>query len=279
MLEASNNAPLHLPMKQPQLRTRLLQAALVLGLGFASLPSQAVQGCAVILMHGKWGGPKSPYLKVLADKIEPTCKVELRDMPWSRFRNYDQTYENALRDMEQAVKRYRDDGYKKVFIAGQSFGANAAMAYQAYIGDADGIIALSPGHAPQYMYSSGITQQAISDARQAVASGSPGKTINMTDFNQGQRKDFQIRADVLMSYFEPDGLGNMARTAAEFKRPAPFLWVIGTQDILYREGKGYAFDKVPKLPNNKYLVVNATHATAPEVASDQVVEWIKEVLR
>jgi hypothetical protein len=26
-------------------------------------------------------------------------------------------------------------------------------------------------------------------------------------------------------------------------------------------------------------VVNATHATAPEVASDQVVEWIKEVLR
>jgi hypothetical protein len=25
--------------------------------------------------------------------------------------------------------------------------------------------------------------------------------------------------------------------------------------------------------------VNATHATAPEVASDQVVEWVKEVLR
>lgn len=279
MLEASNNALTRLPMKQPELRIHLLQAVLVLGLGFASLPSQAVQECAVILMHGKWGGPKSPYLKVLADKIADTCKVELRDMPWSRIRNYDQTYENALRDMEQAVKRYRDGGYKKVFIAGQSFGANAAMAYQAYIGDADGIIALSPGHAPQYMYTSGITQQALSDARQAVASGSPGKTINMTDFNQGQRKDFQIRADVLMSYFEPDGLGNMARTAAEFKRPVPFLWVIGTQDILYREGKGYAFDKVPKLPNNKYLVVNATHATAPEVASDQVVEWIKEVLR
>jgi hypothetical protein len=36
---------------------------------------------------------------------------------------------------------------------------------------------------------------------------------------------------------------------------------------------------VPKLPTNKYVVVNATHATAPEVASDQVVEWIKDVLR
>jgi hypothetical protein len=26
-------------------------------------------------------------------------------------------------------------------------------------------------------------------------------------------------------------------------------------------------------------VISATHATAPEVASDQVVEWIREVLR
>lgn len=256
-----------------------LKTALLLGLGIAAAPAQAAQDCVVILMHGKWGGPKSPYLKVLAEKIEPICKVELRDMPWSRNRNYDQTYENALRDIEQAVQKHRNEGYKKVLIAGQSFGANAAMAYQAYIGDADGIIALSPGHAPHYMYTSGITQQAITEARRAVASGTLDTTINMTDFNQGQRKDFQIRADVLLSYFEPDGLGNMARTAAEFKRPAPFLWVIGTQDVLYREGKAYAFDKVPKLPSNKYLVVNATHATAPEVASDQIVEWIKEVLR
>jgi hypothetical protein len=129
------------------------------------------------------------------------------------------------------------------------------------------------------MYSSGLTQQVVNETKRAVAAGTPDANIDMTDFNQGQRKDFQIRADVLMSYFEPDGLGNMARTAAEFKRPAPFLWVIGTHDILYREGKGYAFDKVPKLPSNKYLVVNATHANAPKVASDQVVAWVKEVLR
>jgi hypothetical protein len=129
------------------------------------------------------------------------------------------------------------------------------------------------------MYSSGLTQQVVNETKRAVAAGTPDVNINMTDFNQGQCKDFQIRADVLMSYFEPDGLGNMARTAAEFKRPAPFLWVIGTHDILYREGKGYAFDKVPKLPSNKYLVVNATHANAPKVASDQVVAWVKEVLR
>jgi len=265
--------------RQPRLKRHLLQATLLLVLGIAWLPSQAAQDCAVILMHGKWGGPKSPYLKVLADKIATTCKVELRDMPWSRIRNYDQTYENALKDMGQAVNRYRAEGYKKVFIAGQSFGANAGLAYQAYIGDADGVIARSPGHAPNYMYSSGLTQQVVNEAKRAVASGTPDAKISMTDLNQGQRKDFQIPADVLLSYFDPNGLGNMARTSAEFKRPTPFLWVIGTHDTLYREGRAYAFDKVPKLPTNKYVVVNATHATAPEVASDQVVEWIKEVLR
>lgn len=266
-------------MRPPKSTLRSLCASILLGISVLSLPTHAAQDCAVILMHGKWGGPKSPYLKVLADKIATICKVELREMPWSRLRNYDQTYENALQDMSQTVQRYRDEGYKKIFIAGQSFGANAAMAYQAYIGDADGIIALSPGHAPHYMYSSGLTQQAVTEAKRAVASGKPEASVSMTDLNQGQRKDIQIRADVLLSYFDPEGLGNMARTSSEFKRPTPFLWVIGTHDMLYREGKAYAFDKVPKLALNKYLVVNATHASAPEVASDQVVEWIKDVLR
>lgn len=275
----ANTPSFSTPMKLPKSSRRSLCAFILLGISVISLPAHAVQDCAVILMHGKWGGPKSPYLKVLADKIAAICKVELREMPWSRSRNYDQTYENALRDMSQAVGHYRKEGYKKIFIAGQSFGANAAMAYQAYIGDADGIIALSPGHAPHYMYSSGLTQQAVTEAKRAVASGTPDARVSMTDLNQNQRKDIQIRADVLLSYFDPEGLGNMARTSAEFKRPAPFLWVIGTHDILYREGKPYAFDKVPKLALNKYLVVNATHASAPEVASDQVVEWIKDVLR
>lgn len=261
------------------MKIHLLTSALVFFLSTLSSSAFAAQDCVVILMHGKWGGPKTPYLKVLADKVSSVCHVELREMPWSRTRNYDQTYEPTLQDLSAAVTGYRTEGYKKVFVAGQSLGANAAMAYQASIGDADGVIALSPGHSPRYMYTSGLTQQAVNEARRAVTAGTLDAKVSMTDLNQGQRKELVLRADVLLSYFDPDGLGDMATTATQFKRPAPFLWVIGTHDLLYREGKAYAFDKVPKLPQNQYLAINATHATAPEIASDQVVDWIKRVMK
>lgn len=241
-------------------------------------PLYAAQRCVVIMMHGKWGGPKSPFLKALHEKIEPVCKVEMRNMPWSRTRNYDQTYQHTLKDLGQAVAQYRKEGYEKIIIAGQSFGANAAIAYQTSIGDADAVIALSPGHSPHYMYFSGLTRAAVSDAKKAVASGQPEKLIEMTDLNQGQRKELTIRADVLISYFDPEGLGNMAITAGQFKQPAAFLWVIGTQDPLYKEGRSYAFDKVPNHPLNKYLTVNANHSSTPDVASDQVLEWIKQLI-
>ena len=46
---------------------RLLKFTLGTLLAAFSISTYA-QDCIVIVMHGKWGGPKSPYLKVLADK-------------------------------------------------------------------------------------------------------------------------------------------------------------------------------------------------------------------
>lgn len=242
------------------------------------LPALA-QDCAVVLMHGKWGGPKSPYLKGIAEKMGAVCQVELREMPWSRNRAYDETYEAALEKLAASVAQYRQKGVRRVFLGGQSFGANAAMAYQAQIGNADGVIALAPGHSPSYMYETGLTRSAISLAQELIAQGRPESVVQFTDLNQGEKKTFSIRADVFNSYFRPDGLGNMALSAARFKNPTPFLWVIGTLDPLYPSGAAYAFDKVPAHPASKYLVVSANHATTPEVAADQVVAWLSALMK
>jgi len=239
-------------------------------------PAQAAD-CVVILMHGKWGGPKSPHLKVLSEKIEPVCRVEMRNMPWSRLRNYDQTYQDALDDLALAVAQYRQTGSKTVILAGHSFGANAALAYQAAIGDADAVVALAPGHSPANMYQSGLSVRAVDEAKSQIAAGNPGAKVAMTDLNQGERKEFELRADILSSYFDPTGLGHMPGTVARFKRPTPFLWVIGTQDPLFRQGQAYAFDRAPNTPLNQYIVVEAGHAATPEVAAGQVVEWIEAV--
>jgi len=229
-------------------------------------------------MHGKWGGPQSPFLRVAAEKMRAVCTVELREMPWSRNRNYDESYEVALEKLKQAVEQHRKSGRRLVFVAGQSFGANAAMAYQAYIGDADGVIALAPGHSPKLMFDNGMTGIALSAAQQHIAKGSPSTSIDFTDLNQGERRNFAIRSDVFYSFFNPEGLGNMAQTAARFKKATPFLWVIGNLDPLYPAGSAYAFDRAPSHSLSKYLVVSANHATTPEVAADQTVAWLKTVM-
>jgi len=252
---------------------RFLKLLLVALFVVFTVPAYA-QDCIVVVMHGKWGGPKSPYLKVLAEKIQRVCDVELREMPWSRNRNYDETYDAALVKLSDAVRGFREKGYKTVFLGGQSFGANASIAYEAVFGNIDGVIALAPGHSPYEMYQMGMNRSLLEAANKQITEGKPEALIEFTDLNQGERKTFSIRADVFYSYFRPDGLGNMGLSASRFKKSVPFMWVIGTKDPLYRGGPAYAFEKVPSNPLSKYVVVEANHATTPEVASDLVLEWI-----
>lgn len=244
-----------------------------------SAPASAADACAVILMHGKWGTPQSSYLRVLADKLRTVCVVDLQEMSWSRNRNYDSSYEETLQQLSRAVQAYRERGVRAVLLGGQSFGANAALAYAARIGGVDGLLALAPGHSPQLMFDAGLTRAPLERAQRLLEEGAPGSLVEFTDLNQGQRKSLQIRADVLVSYFDPQGLGNMRLSAQGFKQPIPLLWVIGTQDPLYRLGPAYVFDQVPARPENKYLVVDANHATTPEVASDAIRDWVQKLVQ
>jgi hypothetical protein len=245
-----------------------------------TINTKASQNCAVILMHGKWGLPSSPYLKILSEKIEKLCVVEKPEMPWSRNRNYDQTYESLLNELQKKSENYRKNGIKKIIFAGHSFGANASMAYQAYIGDANALIALAPGHSPNDMYYK-IQGHSwiINQAKKNFDEGKPETLMKFTDYNSGLKKDFDhIRADVLFSYFNPDGLGHMAKTAKEFKKAIPFLYIEGEKDLI-KVGKNYSFEKTPFHPMSKYQTVLADHAMTPEVASDLVIEWLKEIIK
>lgn len=229
--------------------------------------------CALVLMHGKGGAPRE--MSFFGRKMEPPCVFKSVEMPWSQRRAYDQPYPVALQDIAAVVKEYRSQGYQRVLLVGHSFGANAGMAYMAALGDADGVIALAPGHSPRHMYNANIGRAAVDKARELVATGKGSETLTMDDLNQGKRTSPSMSAETLLSYFDPDGLGDMPTSAAKFKKPVPFLWVIGMQDPLYRAGQAYAFDKVPAHPHSQYLVVQAGHLDTPDVAAAQVLAWIK----
>ena len=248
----------------------------VLGL-FLALMGHAAhaqdKGCFVVLMHGKWGNPQ--YISHFGRKMEPVCAFKSIELPWSQRRNYDAPYPKALEDIQAEVRKAREQGYAKVVLAGHSFGANAAMAYMAEMGDADAVIALAPGHSPAHMYERGIGKDAVDQARALVASGKGDQKLTMDDLNQGKRLQTRMSADALWTYFNPEGLGHMPGTAAKFKKPVPFAWVIGTADPLFRGGQAYAFDKTPPHPKSLYLVVEADHANTPDVAAPRLLEWLK----
>lgn len=251
----------------------LLVVFISLNIGVAS--AQEEKACALVLMHGKWHNPRD--FGFFGSRLEPNCAFKSIEMPWSKRRNYDEPYAVALAEIKTQVETFHKEGYKRVILVGHSFGANAALAYMAELGDADGVISLAAGHSPAYMYTNGIGAAAVDKARELVASGKGNETLNMDDLNQGRRQSISMSATTLLSYFDPQGLGHMPGTSARFKKPVPLLWVVGTKDPLYPFGSAYAFDLAPKHPASKYVVVQADHIGTPDAAVGEVLAWIKSL--
>ena len=258
------------------MRRWLLHFAMV-GMGTMACAAAAAQplSCGVVLMHGKWGMPQSPYLKPVVQKLEPHCQVKLLEMPWSRQRLYDLSYTKALAQIREAVAEFRKSGVQWVAVGGQSFGANASLAYMAQVGDADAILPLAPGHVPEVFYQIPDVRRSVDAAHQWVESGKGDTQVEMTDINQGQRRLVKTSAASLWSYFNPQGWGNMGLSAAASRKSVPVFWAIGTLDPLHGSGSTEIYQKLPAHPDSRYLVVRANHANTPEVSADELLAWVK----
>ncbi len=235
--------------------------------------------CGVVLMHGKWGTPQSPYLRPVAEKLAPHCKVILLEMPWSRDRLYDRPYPDALDQVRQAVQALRQSGIRWVAVGGQSFGANASLAYMSQIGDADALLPLAPGHVPEHFHQDPDIRRSVDEAWRLVAAGRGDQRVEMTDINQGQRRSIRTSAGALWSYFNPQGWGNMGLSARDSRKPVPVFWAIGTLDPLYGAASQAIYQNLPAHPDSEYREVRASHANTPAAAADALVDWVLARLR
>jgi esterase/lipase len=250
-------------------RCLIVVASLVLVLSPAAKAEESDVG--IVLMHGKWAGPPAPPIQSLAASLRAKgFKVVTPVMPWGKKRMYDVDYPTALSEIESAVEDLRKKGAKHIIVAGQSFGANASIAYAASGREIDGVMALAPGHMPDVQKFGASVEK----ARQMIAEGKAEETASFADNNQGKDMPISTSAKIYLSYFDPNGLGAMPKSASAIPKPVPFLWVVGTDDQIYRRGEDYVFNKVPKHPKNRYLVVNGDHSTTPVVAASQIIEWI-----
>jgi predicted esterase len=229
----------------------------------------------IVLMHGKNGSPATPSVLRLASRLDFEGFIVITpDMPYSRARQYDKSYEDTAVEIDGAVAELKKRGANRIFIAGHSLGANVAL-YYGTIKVVDGVLAIAPGHVPETTQFQERIGDSVEHAKVLLKEGKDDERARFQDTNQGINYTIRVTPKIYLSWFDPDGHAVMPRNAAALKPGPAFLWVIGTQDRLYKRGSAYAFDKVPANANNKYLVVNSDHMDTPKDAAEEVVKWLK----
>lgn len=266
------------------MRFRLALAALAAFLILTALPAaQAQDRIGVLLLHGKNpGSPNDPNFNRLKSKLDDEGMVTLMpDMPWSARRYIDGDWDQAMAEIDGHVKALRGRGAAKVVIAGHSMGCPAAMSYAARHGGVDALVLLAPGHVPLFYNISPnlkVVRDSVDEARRMVAAGDNATRRDFNDINQGRAQQVRMTAPAFLSYFAPESDAEMSVTAPRIPAHTPSLWVIGNEDPLFRQGRGYVFDKLPANPKSQYLEITANHLTTPTVSRDAVAPWIRTVV-
>ena len=230
----------------------------------------------VVLLHGKWGNP-SQHINTLATSLKEKGYIVLTPlMPWSKLRGYDIDYQAALGIVGNNIQELRKKGAKVIILAGHSMGANASIAYAAY-GDEkiDAVIAIAPGHTPDlHKYHMNI-ESSLNKANEMIKAGRKGESESFVDLNGGRSVSINMTAATYCSYNDPCGMASMPVSASKVTQRIPLFWILaGPDDVLYNAGKGYVFEKWPSNPLNAYLILNATHLSAPDNAKDEILKWI-----
>jgi esterase/lipase len=225
----------------------------------------------VVLMHGKWGSPQS-MLPLARDLETRGYLVSNAEMAWSGRRLYDVDYPAALKEIELQVRQLRANGAKRVVVAGQSMGSNAAVAYGSSGFDFDGLVILSPGHFPEGGMGKRL-RPSLERARSMVAANRRADSESFDDINQGKQRSIKIAASTYISYFDPDGLGAITKNIKKLSKVVPVLLVIGTADPFYPESKAM-FDSAPPHALSRYVALDSDHFNIPKVVAAELIKWL-----
>jgi pimeloyl-ACP methyl ester carboxylesterase len=235
----------------------LLTIALMANGAFA----QSLKGVGVVLIHGKAGG-QGPLQPLAAALRKEGALVALPKMSWaSGYRPYEQT----VGEVAAAVQGLRAKGARKVFLAGHSMGANISFGYAAAGGSVDGIIALAPGHRPDF-----IERQAgdsLQRAKAMVAAGQGQQRASFMDFNQGRAFPVTTTAQAYVGFFDPAGPAGSAAQGRGGSQPV--LWVVGTSD------QPAMRDPATRSRGTR-VEVDANHQRTPVAAVPYVLEWLAQ---
>lgn len=241
----------------------------------ASTACEAASRIGVVLMHGKTGRPDAPPITTLAGRLAlEGFIVTIPQMPYARGRQYDESFEETMLDIDKETVELKKRGADKIIIAGHSLGASVAL-YYASIRAVDGVAAIAPGHRPEGVLFQERLDHDFERARELLKEGRGDEKFFFKDTNQGISSRIRVSPKIYLSWFDPASHAVMPNNTAALKPGTALLWVIGTKDPLYKVGSSYAFDKAPANARNQYIVVNSDHMDTPIDAAEDIVKWLK----
>ena len=253
----------------------IISSALLLFISIIA-PLHAQDKIGLVLMHGKSGtaSDSSPVGELAHYLRSNNIIVISPDMPWHRERFLDKTYEDSMLEIDVAVKSLKSKGATKIIVGGHSMGANAAIGYGTIRDGLAGILAVAPGHVPDV----GGYQKRIGHdwqrARDMVEAGKGKEKAEFKDRNQGENSEMEFTAEIYLSWYDPEGSAVMPDNVSALKPNTPLMWAVGTDDRMYERGEDYAFSEAPEHPKNSYTVVDGGHKATPEVAQEQILNWL-----
>jgi acetyl esterase/lipase len=256
----------------------IVLATLLAFLGIFSAPAAAAdKDVGIVLMHGKWA-PGPGIMLGLARQLEAQgFQVATPTMPWSRGRDYDVPYPQALDEISSAVQELRGKGAQHIVIGGLSTGANAALAYAASGKPVDALILLSPGHTPYAGKMRTTLESSVAKAAEMIKSGAGRERAAFMDVNQGRSKQVSTSAESYFSYFDPEGLAAMPKTAAAIPVAMPIFMAVGSSDRMSSFAEATIFARAPKHPKSAFTVVSADHVSVATVIAPALIAWLQSL--
>lgn len=244
-------------------------------LALAMLPGagHASSDIGVVVLHGTqgFGGDHTtaPFLRALQNA---GYAVQAPTMCWSRTRNYDAPFPDCLRDIDTAIAALRAAGARRIVVAGQSMGGNAALAYGAQHPELAGVIALAPAANPQQLVHNPGIVRSLAQAQQMVAAGQGNQRASFLDSNVGHTFTINTTAAIYVSFLEPGGPTDFPKLLPRIR--VPVIWVAGSLDRL-QERAPALFQTLPANPLNRFVQVNADHLGTPAAGTGAVLDWLK----
>src|SRR5450432_4754814 len=230
-----------------------LIVALTVAMPF-QVQAAGLQGTGVVFLHGKgvWTGA---FDGGIPSALEAEgAVVASPEMPWSFVRMYGATFDEAMREIDDAVAGLKQKGATRIVVIGHSLGANAAIGYGARRSAVAAVVAISPGHLPETAEMRARTADALVEARALLAAGEKSRRT-WPDRIQGVPTFATASPAIYLSMFDPDGPAVIPKNAASL-RGMPLLWVVGDTDPIFARGRDYAFARAPKNPKSRYIEVS-----------------------